>query len=199
MSGLLIIETEKFLGALSRLKPVAPRKRKSVGTRISKKIIEDDFYISFLFGEAVFSSHGVQTKCEVESAKWQGYISTNFQAILTFLKVKPTGKTVSISFLGNQLKIEGFSMPCKWAPVPDWIGQISADALLHSEQESGEDHHLFCPRCGKKQGIELDTSPNTQLELSPAYKINILPNRKCKSCNHSWLEITNNNEEQPWL
>lgn len=189
MSGLLIIETEKFLEALSRLKPVAPRKRKSTGTRISKKIVEDDFYISFLFGEAVFSSHGVQTKCEVESAKWHGYISTNFHAVLTFLKVKPTGKTVSISFLGNQLKIEGFSMPCKWAPVPDWIGQMSADALFHSEKESNEDHYLFCPKCGKKQGIEVNTAPYTQLELEPASKTNIPPNRKCKLCKHGWIEI----------
>lgn len=189
MSGLLIIDTDKFLAALSRLKPVAPRRRKAIGTRISKKIIEDDFYISFLFGEAVFSSHGVQTKCEVESAKWHGYISTKFHTVLTFLKVKPTGKTVSISFLGNQLKIEGLSLPCKWAPVPDWIGQMSAEALFHSEILGTEDQFLFCPKCGKKQGAEINAEPYTQLELQPITKTNIPPNRKCKSCKHAWVEI----------
>lgn len=189
MSGLLIIETEEFLGALSRLKPAAPRRRKSTSVRISKNIIEDDFYISFLFGEAVFSSHGVQTKCAVKSAKWHGYISTNFQTILTFLKVKPTGGTVSISFLGNRLKIEGLTLPCKWAPVPDWIGQMSAEALFHSEQEVLKKQFLYCPLCGKKQGIEINTAPHTQLELEPPNKLNIPPNRKCNSCNHSWIEI----------
>ena len=129
MSGTLVIDTNEFLAALDRLKPMAPRRRKTTRIGIAKKIIEDDFYISFLFGEAVFSSHGVQTRCIVEKADWQGYVSTNFGMFLTFLKVKPTGKTVTISFLGNKLKIETLTIACQWAPVPDWIGQISTYAI----------------------------------------------------------------------
>lgn len=193
MSGTLVIDTTEFLGALSRLKPVAPRRRKT--SRITKRIVEDDFYISYLFGEVVFSSHGVQTRCLAEKADWHGYVSTDFGALLTFLKVKPIGKTVTISFTGNKLKIESLTISCQWAPVPDWIGQMSTDALFHSEQKKGTDDFLFCPKCGKRQGIAISYKPHMQLELDAPKAPTILPNRECKACKHSWVEITPTNQE----
>ncbi|MBU3613289.1 hypothetical protein ICN46_00065 [Polynucleobacter sp. Latsch14-2] len=189
MSGKLVIDTNEFLAALARLKPVAPRRRKTTLVGISKRIIEDDFYISFLFGEAVFSSHGVQTRCVVEQADWHGYVSTDFGMILTFLKVKPTGKTVTISFLGNKLKIDSFSITCQWAPVPDWIGSMSTEALFLSEKAKSRDEELFCPKCGKRQIIVLSHKPHLQLELDAPKPPKTLPNRQCKSCKHGWLEI----------
>jgi hypothetical protein len=195
MSGTLIIDTVEFLAALARLKPVAPRRRKTTRISIAKKIIEDDFYISFLFGEVVFSSHGVQTKCVAELANWNGYISTDFGMVLTFLKVKPTGKNVTISFSGNKLKIESLIIPCQWAPVPDWIGNMNAEALFYSDKAKPKEHLLYCPDCGKKQGLALVYTPHLQLELGDP-KIPIkLPNRKCKACKYGWIEITNNDKE----
>jgi len=189
MSGKLVIDTNEFLAALARLKPVAPRRRKTTRIGIAKKVIEDDFYISFLFGEAVFSSHGVQTRCVVEKADWHGYVSTDFGMILTFLKVKPTGKTVTISFLGNKLKIDTLTVSCQWAPVPDWIGSMSTEALFLSEKTKSTDEDLFCPKCGKRQIIVLCHKPYMQLELDSPKLPKILPNRQCKSCKHGWLEI----------
>jgi len=190
MSGTLVIDTNEFLAALARLKPVAPRRRKTTRIGIAKKIIEDDFYISFLFGEAVFSSHGVQTRCVVEKADWRGYVSTDFGMILTFLKVKPTGKTVSISFQGNKLKIDTLTISCQWAPVPDWIGSMSTDALFHSEKTQIKEDLMYCPRCGKRQGVGLSHKPHMQLELDAPKLPKTLPNRQCKSCKHGWLEIS---------
>lgn len=193
MSGTLVIDTTEFLAALARLKPVAPRRRKT--TRISKKIVVDDFYISFLFGEAVFSSHGVQTKCVVEKADWRGYVSTDFGMVLTFLKVKPTGKTVTISFTGNKLKIDSFTIECQWAPVPDWIGQMSVEALVHSDKAKTPEDVLYCPKCGKKQVITISHKPHLQLELDAPKMPTLLPNRQCKACKHGWIEITKESEE----
>jgi hypothetical protein len=187
MSGTLVIDTNEFLAALARLKPVAPRKRKT--TRITKKVVEDDFYISYLFGEAVFSSHGVQTRCVVEKASWNGYISTDFGMVLTFLKVKPTGKTVTISFANNKLKIESLTIACQWAPVPDWIGQMSTEALFHSDKAKPKDTLLYCPRCGKRQGIAISHKLQIQLELGAPKIPTHLPNRQCKACEHGWIEI----------
>ena len=189
MSGTLVIDTNEFLAALTRLKPVAPRRRKTTRIGISKKIIEDDFYISFLFGEAVFSSHGVQTRCVVEKADWQGYVSTDFGMVLTFLKIKPTGETVIISFIGNKLKIESLTIACQWAPVPDWIGQMSADALFHSEKVKVKDDLLYCPKCGKKQSASISYKPNMQLELDEPKILKTPPTRQCKSCKYGWIEI----------
>ena len=189
MSGTLVIDTSEFLAALARLKPVAPRRRKTTRIGIAKKIVEDDFYISFLFGEAVFSSHGVQTRCVVEKADWRGYVSTDFGMVLTFLKVKPTGKTVNIYFLGNKLKIESLTIPCQWAPVPDWIGQMSAEALFLSEKAQPKDETLYCPKCGKRQVVALSYKPHEQFELDSPKPPKSLPNRKCKSCNYGWIEI----------
>lgn len=187
MSGNLVIDTNEFLAALARLKPVAPRKRKT--TRITKKVVEDDLYISFLFGEAVFSSHGVQTRCIVEKADWHGYISTDFGMVLTFLKVKPSGKTVTISFTGNKLKIESLTIACQWAPVPDWIGQMSAEALFHSDKAKPKDEFMYCPQCGKKQGIAVSHKSHVQLELDAPKLPTLLPNRQCKACKHGWVEV----------
>jgi hypothetical protein len=189
MSGILVIDTVEFLAALARLKPVAPRRRKTTRIGIAKKIIEDDFYISFLFGEAVFSSHGVQTRCVVERADWHGYISTDFGMVLTFLKVKPTSKTVTISFIGNKLKIESLTIECQWAPVPDWIGQMSTDALFHSEKPNLEEQ-LYCPKCGKKQSVLIGYKPHMQLELDGPTLSKTLPTHKCKACKYGWIEIT---------
>jgi hypothetical protein len=190
MSGSLVIDTNEFLAALARLKPLAPKRRKTTHISMSKKIIEDDFYISFLFGEAVFSSHGVQTRCVVERADWHGYISTDFGMILTFLKVKPAGKTVTISFLGNKLKIDSFSIACQWAPVPDWIGSMSTEALFLSEKPKPIDESFFCPKCGKKQSVHISYKPHMQLELDGPILTEPLPTRKCKACKYGWIEIS---------
>jgi hypothetical protein len=195
MSGILVIDTKEFLAALARLKPVAPRRRKTTRISISKKIVEDDFYISYLLGEVVFSSHGVQTKCIAERANWNGYISTDFGMVLTFLKVKPTGKNVTISFSGNKLKIESLTISCKWAPVPEWIGNMSAEALFHGDKAKPKEDLLYCPACGKKQGLAVVHTPHLQLELGAPKMPIKLPNRKCKTCKHGWIEITNNDKE----
>ena len=189
MSGSLVIDTNEFLAALARLKPVAPKRRKTTRISISKKIIEDNFYISFLFGEAVFSSHGVQTRCTVEKSDWHGYVSTDFGMVLTFLKVKPNGKTVTISFLGNKLKIESLTIACQWAPVPDWIGQMSTDALFHSEKGNPKDNLLYCPKCAKKQSAPKSYKPHTQLELDSPSASKTPPTRQCKACKYGWIEI----------
>ena len=190
MSGSLVIDTSEFLAALARLKPVAPKRRKTTRIGIAKKVIADDFYISFLFGEAVFSSHGVQTKCVVEKADWRGYVSTDFGMVLTFLKVKPSGKTVTISFLGNKLKIESLTIACQWSPVPDWIGEMSTEALFLSEKAKIKEVLMYCPKCGKRQGIELSHKSHMQLELDSPKPPKTLPNRQCKSCKHGWLETS---------
>lgn len=195
MSGNLVIDTNEFLAALTRLKPVAPRRRKTTRIYIAKKIIKDNLYISYLFGEAIFSSHGVQTKCLVEQANWNGYVSTDFAMVLTFLKIKPTGKNVTISFVGNKLKIESLIISCQWAPVPEWIGNTSAEALFQSDRTKPKKDLLYCPACGKKQGLALVHTPYLQLELgAPKMPIKV-PNRKCMACKHGWIEITNNDKE----
>ena len=187
MSGSLILDTTEFLGALARLKPLAPRRRKT--TRITKMAKEDDLYIAVLDGEAIFSSHGVQTKCVIEKASWSGYVSTDFGLVLTFLKVKPTGNTVTISFTGNKLKIESLTIACKWAPVPDWIGSMSAEALFLSEKAQPKEDFLYCPKCGKRQITVLSHKPHMQLELGSPPPPKTLPNRQCKACKYGWIEI----------
>ncbi len=195
----MILDTNEFLAALKRLKPVAPRRRKTIQYGAIKRVIEHDLYISLLFGEAVFSSHGAQTRCVVEKASWRGYVTTDFGMVLTFLKIKPTGKTVTIAILEDKLKIESLIIPCQWAPVPEWIGNMSAEALFYSNKANLKEDLLYCPNCGKKQGLALVHTPHLQLELRAPKTVVKLPNRKCKACKHGWIEITDNNKEQPWL
>lgn len=185
----MILDTNEFLAALKRLKPFAPRRRTTTRYGAVKRVINDDLYISLLFGEAVFSSHGVQTRCVVEKANWRGYVSTDFGLVLTFLKVKPTGKTVTISTIGDKLRIESLTIACHWAPIPEWIGQMSAEALFHSDKPKRTDEGFFCPKCGKRQSMPVSYEPNMQLELDGPTFSHPPPTRKCKACDYGWIEI----------
>ena len=193
MSGEMILDTTEFLLALSRLKPIAPRRRSS--TRPKKSNIDEDLYISYLYEEAIFSARGVQTKCVVEKARWHGYVTVNIGTVLSFLKVKPKNKTVTLSFALNKFKIETLTIPCKWAPVPDWIGAMSTEALFHDDgtYDDGINKKLnrafFCPNCGKRQSDQIAVKRPIQLELGAKKLPKVLANRICKACKYEWHEI----------
>jgi hypothetical protein len=72
---------------------------------------------------------------------------------------------------------------------------MSAEALFHGDKAKPKEDLLYCPTCGKKQGQALTHTPHLQLELGAPKIPILLPNRKCKACKHSWIEITNNDKE----
>ena len=120
MAHQITLDTEEFLKALSRLKPKIIRK-------ITKS---DDLFITYLRGHGVpFRTSGYKTLCPILKAKWQGDVSVNFGTILSFLKVKPTGPEVNITYAEGRLKIENLSMPANRSSTPEEIASMSASEL----------------------------------------------------------------------
>jgi hypothetical protein len=67
---------------------------------------------------------------------------------------------------------------------------MSAEALFHSDKANPKGDLLYCPTCGKKQGLTLVHKPHLQLELGGPKISDLLPNRECKACKHGWIELT---------
>ena len=86
----MIIDTEEFLTVLKRLKP--PRRTKSS--------LAEELYIAFFNDEAIFCMRGIQTKCLVEKANWNGYIEVNSGVVLSFLTARPAGSQVRLAVNG---------------------------------------------------------------------------------------------------
>ena len=180
MSHLITLDTLEFLKVLQRLKPKS----------VNKAVQADALYIAYLDGEAVFCTSGVETRCPVLGAQWPGYASVTFGFLLPFLRAKPIRPQVNVSFADGRLKIETLSCPSKWATTQPWLAAARIEAHFLDDLPTAKSDLMYCPGCGKRNGVGLDTV-DTQRQLALAITPALIPNRKCLVCEHKWIELTN--------
>ena len=119
MTNLITLKTKDFLDAIGRLKkPDNPFEQK---TKKRTKIINtQECYVSLNRTEAVFSTELVRVHCPIISGEWKGYAITNLASFLIFLKVKPVGKEIKISYTDGKLAIDTLSVTAKFSDLPLW-------------------------------------------------------------------------------
>jgi len=176
----MIIDTEEFLTVLKRLKP----------QRRTKASLAEELYIAFFNDEAIFCMRGIQTKCLVEKANWNGYIEVNSGVVLSFLTAKPAGPQVRLAVNGKLFQIENLKVPCKTMQSPAWITAMSFEAHLNDDPKiSPRNLNLFCPKCGKKRGEYFKQVIIKQRELTDPPPPKYPSTRRCNTCLHEWLEL----------
>jgi len=176
----MIIDTEEFLTVLKRLKP----------KRTTQASLAEELYIAFFNGEAIFCVRGVQTKCLVERANWNGYIEVNSGVVLSFLAAKPVGPHVKLTVNGKIFQIENLKTPCKTMQSPAWITAMSFEAHLNDDPKKPPfTANLYCPKCGKKRGEYLKQIIIKHPELTDPPPPIHPSTRRCHACRHEWLEF----------
>ena len=176
MANQITLDTQEFLKVIRRLKP----------KRVNKLVRADRLYIAYLEGESVFCTSGVETRCPVLTADWDGYASVPFGRMLPFLRVNPAGSQVSIVCADGKAKIDTWSMPAQWAATPPWISAASIEAHFFDDLPRAKVELMFCPKCGKQKGAVLDID---DLPGQLAWGAAPAPNRMCQACEHKWMEL----------
>ena len=119
MTNLITLKTKDFLDAMERLKK--PKSSFDQKTKKRTKIINtQECYVSLNRTEAVFSTELVRVHCPIISAEWKGYAITNLASFLIFLKVKPVGKEIKISYTDGKLTLDTLSVTAKFSDLPLW-------------------------------------------------------------------------------
>jgi hypothetical protein len=123
MTNLITLKTKDFLDAIGRLKkPDNPFEQKS---KKSTKIINvQECYVSLNRTEAVFSTGLVRVHCPIISGEWKGYAMTNLASFLIFLKVKPVGKEINISYADGKITIDTLTVAGKFSDLPLWEARV---------------------------------------------------------------------------
>jgi len=119
MNNLITLKTRDFLDAMERLKK--PKSSFDQKTKKRTKIINaQECYVSLNRTEAVFSTELVRVHCPIISGEWKGYAITNLASFLIFLKVKPVGKEIKISYANGKLTMDTLSVAAKFSELPLW-------------------------------------------------------------------------------
>ena len=176
----MVIDTQEFLAVLKRLKP----------RKTTKATLAEELYIALFNGEAIFCVRGVQTKCLIESGRWNGYIAVNSGVVLTFLAAHPAGPTIKLSVKGDVFQIENIKVPCKTMQSPEWITAMSFEAHLHDDTtKSPQVINRYCPKCGKKRGEFFKQRVVKQPSLGDPPPPKYPSSRRCSACQYEWLEL----------
>jgi len=105
------LKTEDFLAAIAAIKP----------SRITKRAKAYEMHIAYLKKKVVFAAEAKQTTFNALEADWEGDVSLNFGAVLSFLTIKPAADQIQIIFKDNKIKIGTLTIPAKWTALPSWL------------------------------------------------------------------------------
>jgi hypothetical protein len=179
MQAVMVIDSEEFTSALKRLKP----------RRGNKVHLEEEMYIAFFNGEAIFCARGIQTRCRAESADWFDYILVSSRVVLSYLISKPISPVVRLVVDQKTLRMDNVSMRCTVMRSPEWLTAMSFDAHLYDDQASSpQDISMYCPKCGKKRGAYCKPKA-IKSKATAVHSAEHQATRYCKACQHSWLEF----------
>ena len=179
MQAVMVIDSEEFTSALKRLKP----------RRGNKVHLEEEMYIAFFNGEAIFCTRGIQTRCRAESTDWFDYIVVSSKVVLTYLATKTTSPVARLVVDQKTFRMDNVSMRCTVMRSPEWIAAMSFEAHLYDDQASSpQEISMYCPKCGKKRGAyrKPKAIKPKATELIPAER---QATRHCNACQHAWLEF----------
>ena len=182
----LEIRRKDFIDGVRTLKP----RRVNEVTKLS------EFLLGYLDGEAVFCINGAQTRRAAQGV-WPGFACFRFAFILAVLKEPPPGPLLEITRSGASIRIGTTRFPARWIDSSEWIAGMALEAHLHGPDEAAVPRELFCPRCGRREGLLLPHLPRraNARPLSPerfpsgASMPGFDPTRECRACGHRWIEM----------
>lgn len=176
------LSRDDFLGAIKRLKP----------QRMLKSFAHKEMQIGLFKEEAIFCIEGATTRRSA-SGVWDGFACVSYGLLLPFLKIKPAGDRVRLEFDQERLRIGSTRFQSRWIDASSWISQIALSAhFMGSEDHSPS--KLFCPRCGKREGVTLDSLVESAVRTEHDEQLMRLlekfkASHGCGTCLHSWNEI----------
>lgn len=141
--------------------------------------------------EMVLCIPGVMIRCPA-TGNWPGLLCTPFIFVHSFIKVPPSSNPVVLKFQDDRLKIERLSVTASWHYAGSLTSSIALGAHLDSEIQPTET--LYCPRCGKHQGIALSKFTLPSKPTAQEWILSRLAERQeashgCKACGHGWREL----------
>lgn len=173
---------DDFLEALKRLKP----------GRMLKSFQTKEVQIGLDNGEAIFCIEGATTRRPASGA-WNGFACISYGMLLPYLKVKPETGRVRLVFDQGRLKIGTTRYQARWVDASPWISRMALEAHFFGPRTQSAPK-LFCPRCGKREGVARDEleekaarSPQEDKLLTHLERIDA--SHGCGACFHAWKEI----------
>ena len=141
--------------------------------------------------EMVLCLPGSMTKCPA-SGNWPGLLRTQYIFLHSLIKVPPVVNPVILKFADDRLKIDRLSVTASWHYAGVLTSSIAIGAHLDSEIQPTET--LYCPRCGKHQGIDLSKFTLPSKPTAQEWILSRLAERQeashgCKACGHGWREL----------
>ncbi len=180
----LEVGRDDFLKAIKALKPL----------RMPKAYLGKELQIGLLGGEAVFCIEGAQTRCAAKG-DWEGFVCLSYGLVLPYLKVKPDGDPLRLSFEGGRLRIGSTRLTAVWISVSPWIGQMALEAHFMAERDNVAlaATKRYCPSCGSLKGVLLADLPvkgrPTEVERQLQQLRDTTPaTHACPVCRFAWIE-----------
>ena len=175
------VERYELIDAIKRLTPG----RMTVARRKS------ELQIGLENNELVLCIPGVMTRCRA-SGNWPGLLCTLFIFLHSLIKVPPVANPVILKFQDGRLKIERLSVTASWHYAGALTSSIAIGAHLDSEIQPTKT--LYCPRCGKHQGIALSNFSLPSKPTAQEWILSRLAERQeathgCNACGHGWREL----------
>ncbi len=171
---------DDFLDAIKRLKPA----------RMPKSYALKELQIGLVKEEAIFCIEGATTQ-RPASGVWNGFACVSYGMLLPFLKFKPEGDRVRLVFDQGRLKIGSTRFQARWIDASPWISQMALEVHFMGSSDLPK---LFCPQCGKREGVALDSMLEKSVRTEQQEKLiekleTINATHGCGSCFHGWKEI----------
>jgi hypothetical protein len=184
-SAWLELTREDFLSALKRLKP----------GRMLKSYLTKELQIGLLNGEAVFCIEGAQTR-RPATGQWTGFACVSYGLLLPFLKVPPDADPVRITFDDGRLRIGTVRFSSRWIQASPWISEMALEAHFMTPPN---EPLLYCPRCGKRKGIDISgvtqkSKPKPEEKRLVDLFEDTPATHGCTACFHGWAEIKRKRE-----
>lgn len=176
------ISRDDFLDAIKRLKP----------GRMLKSFSLKELQIGLVNEEAIFCIEGATTR-RPASGVWNGFACVSYGMLLPYLKVKPEGDPVRLGFDQGRLRIGPARFQSRWIDASPWISEMALDAHFMGPTDLPLPK-LFCPKCGKRAGVALDSLMEAAVRTESEKKLMGLLEKTgashgCGSCFHAWKEI----------
>lgn len=173
---------DDFLEAIKRLKP----------GRMLKSYQAKELQIGLDGEEVIFCIEGATTRRPARGA-WNGFACISYGMLLPYLKVKPETERVHLVFDQGRLKIGTARFQARWIDASPWISRMALEAHFFGPRTQPAPK-LYCPRCGKRQGlarddIEQKATRSPQEDKFLVHLERIGASHGCGSCSHAWKEI----------
>ncbi len=176
------LSRDDFLEAIKRLKP----------GRMLKSYQTKELQIGLDGEEAIFCIEGATPRRPAQGS-WHGFACISYGLLLPYLKVKPEAERVRLVFDQGRLKIGTARFQARWIDTSPWISRMALEAHFFGPA-TPPGPKLYCPRCGKRQGVARDdieqkAKRSLQEDKFLIHLERIGASHGCGSCSHAWKEI----------